>query len=500
MFGKQRENWDIGRFVETLTYFEVIPFLGCLKRILQGQQQKSNRTELSGKQNMGVILVAGATGGVGKRVVKRLVEQNYPVRALVRDAERDRSILGNQVELFEADITIPQTLTPALMRDVTAIICCTGTKVQPVEGDTPTREKYYQGVKFYLPEVVDSPEAVEYHGIQNLVNVAAQYLPKAGEQVLFDFTGSPNPQVAEIWGAVDDVVMGGVSESEIRLSESGALFSGVVSTANSGGFASVRTQNLTPPLNLSQFAGIELRLKGDGKRYKCILRCEGKWDGIGYSYSFDTEPNQWMTVRIPFDELIPVFRAKVVRDAGIFDRTKIYSFQLMLSKFEYEGALNPNFSPGNFALYVESIKAYGGNTTPQFIHISSAGVTRPGKPGLNLAEEPPAVRMNEQLGGILTWKLRGEEAIRSSGIPYTIIRPCALTEESGGQVLAFEQGDTIRGQVSREDVAQLCLEALKSPEALNTTFEVKAGETSGSNHWQQMFARLERDAHSSPNR
>ncbi|NES93775.1 MAG: NAD(P)H-binding protein [Desertifilum sp. SIO1I2] len=490
MSSNPRETWDFGRFVQTLVDFEALPFMGCLKRILQGQTRQP--TYSSGGQNMGVIVVAGATGGVGKRVVERLLAQNYAVRALVRDANRARTILGDRVELFEADLTIPETLTPALMRDAIAIICCTGTRVQPVEGDTPTREKYYQGIKFYLPEVADSPEAVEYQGIQNLVNLAVRCLPDADQQTIFDFK-SPNSQIAELWGAVDDVVMGGVSESEIRLIEGSALFSGVVSTANSGGFASVRTKNLTPPLDLSQFSGIELRLKGDGQRYKCILRGENKWDGIGYSYSFDTIANQWITVRIPFSDLVPVFRAKVVRDAQRLDTQRIYAFQLMLSKFEYDGALNPHFNPGGFALYLESIKAYGGNTTPRFIHISSAGVTRPGKPGLNLAEEPPAVRMNDQLGGLLTWKLRGEEVIRQSRLPYTIIRPCALTEETGGQTLRFEQGDTIRGQVSREDIAQLCVEALKLPEACQTTFEVKAQPGLAENNWKALFQELDRD-------
>lgn len=33
--------------------------------------------------------------------------------------------------------------------------------------------------------------------------------------------------------------------------------------------------------------------------------------------------------------------------------------------------------------------------------------------------------------------------IRESGIPYTIIRPCALTEEPAGADLIFDQGDNI---------------------------------------------------------
>ena len=261
---------------------------------------------------MDLILVAGATGGVGKRVVRHLLEKNYQVRALVRDVKKARELLGDKVELFAADITLPESLTNQLMEGVSAVICCTGVRVQPVEGDTPNREKYYQGIKFYLPEVVDSPELVEYQGIKNLLEVV---------------------------------------KSQIQ-------------------------------------PGIKL--------------------------------------------------------------------------------------------------------LPQFIMISSAGVTRPGRPGLNLEEEPPAVRLNEQLGGILTWKLRGEEVIRQSGIPYTIIRPCALTEKPGDKVLVFAQGDNIKGQVSREAIAELCLQCLQIPEAVNQTFEVQeTEETTLSIDGKSLFSNLQ---------
>lgn len=180
-----------------------------------------------------------------------------------------------------------------------------------------------------------------------------------------------------------------------------------------------------------------------------------------------------------------------MKDTGSFDASKVYSFQLMLSKFEYDGALNPQFSPGLFRLEIESIKAYGGKITPQFIMISSAGVTRPGRKDINLAEEPPAVRMNEQLGGILTWKLRGEDVLRESGLAYTIIRPCALTEQRANKELLFAQGDTIKGQVSRDAIAKLCIEALTLPEACQKTFEVKETEKiTQENNFTELFKQL----------
>ena len=490
----QREKWDAGRFAKTLGYFGIIPFVGSckwLQKLLGGGAM----TSIEEKPQTGVVLVAGATGGVGKRVVRRLLERGYTVRAIVRDAKRGKDVLGNNVELVEADITLPETLTPAVFNNIRSVICCTGTRVQPVEGDTPTREKYYQGIKFYLPEVVGTPEYIEYRGVENLVTGAVKDLKNApNKRSIFDFT-QPDRPINELWGAVDDVVMGGVSESGIQPIYGAALFSGNVSTANSGGFASVRTRNLDIPLNLSGYEGIELRIKGDGNRYKFILRDSDKWDGISYCYSFDTVYNISTSIRIPFADLIATFRAKTLKDHAPVDTSNVRAFQLMLSKFEYDGELNPVFSPGSFRLEIESIAAYGGNSLPQFVMVSSAGVTRPGKPGLNLDEEPPAVRMNDQLGGILTWKLRGEDSVRASGIPYTIVRPCALTEEPGGKALMADRGDTIKGKCSREDIAELCVRAIENPQARNATFEVKEAATPGKSgqDWDGFFASLQDD-------
>ncbi len=177
--------------------------------------------------------------------------------------------------------------------------------------------------------------------------------PQSG--VLFDFAKSSEMNAS--WGALDDVVMGGVSASEVRLVDGAALFTGTVSTDNSGGFASIRTRNFEPAIDLSNFTGIELRLKGDGNRYKFLIRDDDKWDSIAYSHSFDTATGEWITVRIPFAELVPVFRAKTLQNS-LINKNSIRSLQLMVSKFEYDGGLNPHFTPGTFQLFVGTIAAY----------------------------------------------------------------------------------------------------------------------------------------------
>ena len=96
----------------------------------------------------------------------------------------------------------------------------------------------------------------------------------------------------------------------------------------------------------------------------------------------------------------------------------------------------------------------------QFVLVSSIAVTKSDHP-LN------------RFGRVLEWKLKGEQALRTSGLAYTIIRPGGLTDGPGGNKrLSIGQGDQITGMVSRSDVARLCIAALNEPAARNVTFEV----------------------------
>ncbi len=80
---EKNRSWDAGKFIQTLAYFDVIPFFSWLQQLLQGRAN-NNKDRLGGKR-MEVVLVAGATGGVGKRVVQRLLQRGYQVRSLVRN-------------------------------------------------------------------------------------------------------------------------------------------------------------------------------------------------------------------------------------------------------------------------------------------------------------------------------------------------------------------------------------------------------------------------------
>ncbi|MGG6241372.1 CIA30 family protein [Nodosilinea sp. AN01ver1] len=190
-------------------------------------------------------------------------------------------------------------------------------------------------------------------------------MPAHQEATLFDFQ-QPDPAVAALWGSLDDGVMGGVSTSQVQW-QNGLRFMGQVSTANSGGFASVRTRNFEPPLNVGQWQGTVLYAQGDGQRYKWIVRDNPGWDSLAYCYSFDTQPDRLSVVRVPFLEMVATRRARTVPEATPLNPAQLYSMQLMLSKFEYDGELNPAFQPGSFGLTVARLGVYRQGPKPLLV-------------------------------------------------------------------------------------------------------------------------------------
>jgi NADH dehydrogenase len=85
------------------------------------------------------ILVAGATGLLGGRIVRRLLDQARPVRALVRDrgAERARSLEQLGAELAVGDLTDADSLRRAC--DGVTHVISTANAFMQQRGNTPDR-------------------------------------------------------------------------------------------------------------------------------------------------------------------------------------------------------------------------------------------------------------------------------------------------------------------------------------------------------------------------
>ena len=84
---------------------------------------------------------------------------------------------------------------------------------------------------------------------------------------LFEFNGA---DAAKDWQAVNDGVMGGVSEGMFTITDRKTLeFSGTLSLENNGGFASVRTK--AKKLGLEKGDTVVARVRGDGREYTLNL-------------------------------------------------------------------------------------------------------------------------------------------------------------------------------------------------------------------------------------
>ncbi len=166
--------------------------------------------------------------------------------------------------------------------------------------------------------------------------------PSGEVQTLFDFTRSG----ARPWLPVDDVVMGGRSHSAMVIEHRRAVFAGTLSLEGGGGFASVRC--LPGHWDLKSYTGIELTLRGDGRRYKLRIRNDSASDGINWEAAFATKVGTRQNVRFLFSDLKPVYRGILVPGAAPFDPGRITTFGFLISDKQ----------AGPFRLEVELITAY----------------------------------------------------------------------------------------------------------------------------------------------
>lgn len=107
------------------------------------------------------------------------------------------------------------------------------------------------------------------------------------------------------WSSVNDDVMGGLSRGSLRGTERGtAVYSGQLSLENNGGFSTVRSP-ARDDLDLAGWDGLLLRVRGDGRRYSVqALRSDRRGAGHYWNFEFDTVADEWIEVRVPFDEML----------------------------------------------------------------------------------------------------------------------------------------------------------------------------------------------------
>jgi len=152
-------------------------------------------------------------------------------------------------------------------------------------------------------------------------------LPNKRMPILVDFSTGAVPGA---WAAVDDVVMGGISRSRLEQGDGAAVFTGRLSLERGGGFASVRGPVVDA--DFSACAGIELRVRGDGKVYRLRLHDTGRLDGVAWQARFPTRAGEWQTLELPFPDFEASFRGRAVPDAPPLATGAIRQAGLMIAE------------------------------------------------------------------------------------------------------------------------------------------------------------------------
>ncbi len=153
--------------------------------------------------------------------------------------------------------------------------------------------------------------------------VMADDTPKA----LFEFAGA---DAAKDWQAVNDGVMGGVSEGKFKITDKKTLeFSGTLSLENNGGFASVRTK--AKKLGLEKGDALVANVRGDGREYSFNLYLNKPLVAFSYRATVQTKKDEWIEVKVPLDKFEATSFGRVVKDAGAVKPEEVNALGFMVS-------------------------------------------------------------------------------------------------------------------------------------------------------------------------
>jgi len=130
------------------------------------------------------------------------------------------------------------------------------------------------------------------------------------------------------WRAINDGVMGGVSQGGLHVEEGLGVFAGRLSLDHGGGFASVRRDRGDPALGEAH--GMRLRVRGDGRTYQLRLRSDRLPDGAAYRARFATS-GEWQTIDLPWGDFEAVFRGRRLEEAPPLAPDEICQLGLLIA-------------------------------------------------------------------------------------------------------------------------------------------------------------------------
>ncbi|CAH9118772.1 unnamed protein product [Cuscuta europaea] len=402
-----------------------------------------------GAQNT-TILIVGATGRVGRIIIRKLMLRGYTVKALVRRADEEvMAMLPTSVKVVIGDVGDSSTLIDAVQGCNKIIYCATARSTITLDLNR-----------------------VDYQGVYNLTKALQDYNNKLAQMragkssksklLIAKFKSEDSLNEWEVRQGTyfqDGIAMkyDGGMDANFEFTETGdAVFSGYVFTR--GGYVEL-SKKLSLPLGytLDRYEGLVLSVGGNGRSYIFILEAgpsADKTESKMYFTRMSTKAG-FCRVRVPFSSFRPMTPEDPPLDPFLV-HTLTIRFEPRRQR-PSEGSNGVKEDLRSFKLVLEYIKALPTGQETDFILVSCTGL------GIESSRR-------EQ---VLKAKRAGEDSLRRSGLGYTIIRPGPLMEEPGGQrALVFDQGNRISQGISCADVADICVKALHDSTARNKSFDV----------------------------
>ena len=112
---------------------------------------------------------------------------------------------------------------------------------------------------------------------------------------------------------------------------------------------------------------------------------------------------------------------------------------------------------------IKMIKASEKANIKKFVMLSSMGADKP--------------EQSEKLQDYLQAKHNADNFLKDSNLNYAIVRPGTLNNEAGQGRIQLAKSLSKQGEISRDDVAQTLIQALRVDATNATTFEILHGDT-----------------------
>ena len=409
------------------------------------------------------VLVTGATGRVGRVLIRKLLLRGYTVKALVR-RESDAEKLPGLVRVIVGDVGDKETIRTAAA-GVNKVIYCASASTR----------------------VTSDLFNVDVEGVKNVVSCMQDYYHtlasrRAGRSAKSKvmLTNFKHPTAYETWTTSDDAGAGGAGDSDGRWAAAAemqrvnfdplypedeekpykfATFNGFITSRAVKAEIAASVDALQADVDYATMEGLLFRLKGDGKRYSVMLTQD---DGQRFRFSFNTTGG-WQVIRMPFHKFVNEGETSWGADGEeTLDLSRVTEIGVRFDakKNQRDVSMTDVMSGSNnmFNLTLEYVKAIPRGEEPDVILVSCFGA------GLEEGEERERV---------LKMKRDGERVLRNSGVGYTIVRPGELVDEAGGgKALVFDQSERINTPISCADVADVCVKAMHDEQARNRSFDV----------------------------